>query len=224
MKITELTKRNIIFTVPENEEYDLNLGLIRGKKHNFIIDTGMGASNVSAILEYLGDDPKPIIAVNTHFHEDHILGNWALEDRIIVAHKLCRELIDKHWDGQLKRDIEKNRKYFDDKICKCLPNMVFEGSLHFPEDGVSLFHTPGHTDDGISVYDAVDKALYIGDNFGVIDGVAHIWTKPPGNIKPLLEIYKQYDFDICIPSHSKPQTKEVIALLEAAYKEEANAT
>ena len=176
MKITKVTGRHTLFTTQENATYDVHLGLITGKKHNFIIDTGMGASNINAILDYLAGDVKPIVAVNTHAHHDHIMGNWALKNSLIVSHVLCRDVMDNKWDVMLD-GVERNRQYFDDEIHQCLPNLVFEGSLHFPEDGISLFHSPGHTADGISVYDAVDKVLYIGDNFGVFDGVARLWMK-----------------------------------------------
>ena len=233
MKITKVTDRHTIFTVPENAHYDLNLGLILGKKHNFIIDTGMGGSNVQAMLEYLkqtGSDTKPVIAINTHYHEDHILGNWILEDKLIISHVLCSELINKNWDGSMKEDIENSREYFDDEIHKCLPNMLFDKVLLFPEDGITLFHSPGHTADCISVYDAVDKVLYVGDNFGIFDGAAAVWIGPwdavaqrnvidVDALQRLINIYKQYDFKICISGHSPPYTGNVITLLETALKE-----
>ena len=217
MKITELTKRSIMFTVPEDDKGGfVNMNLIRGKNHNFIIDTGTGESNVKAILEYLGDDIKPIIAIITHAHWDHIFGNSALKNSLIVSHVLCRDIMDKRWDMDVERLLEGNSEFVDAELHKCLPNMLFEGSLHFPEEGISLFHTPGHSDDGISVYDAVDKALYVGDNFGVFDGVAYLWAEDPQASKKYVEQYKQYDIEICIPSHSEPQSRDVIALLDAA--------
>jgi len=214
-----------MFSTPENEDYDVNLGLIMGVKHNFIIDTGMGGGSVAAMLEYIGDDPKPIIVVNTHYHGDHIMGNWVLEKNMIISHVLCRELIDKNWDGEIQENICKVfSEYITGEVRKCLPNVVFEGSLHFPEDGISIFHSPGHTEDGISVYDAVDKVLYTGDNFGVIEGRAVLWGEDLPAYRSLIETYKQYDFDICVPSHnligySRPQTREIIALVEAALSE-----
>ena len=45
MKPVKITDRNIMFTQPMNEHYDLNIGLILGNKHNFIIDTGLGSGN-----------------------------------------------------------------------------------------------------------------------------------------------------------------------------------
>ena len=215
MKITKITDRTTLFTVPESATSYVNLCLIMGKHHNFIIDTGVGESSVKAVLEYLGDSKKPIVAIITHADWDHILGNSALADCTIASHTLCRERIDKEWDTETQERIQKNREYIDPIVHKCLPNLVFDSILHFPEDGITLFHTPAHTQDGISIYDSVDKALHTGDNFGVFDGVAYYWGEDLSDFERMIEAYKQYDFDICISSHSEPQTKDVIAFLEA---------
>jgi len=219
MKITELTKRNIIFTVPENNEGGyVHMGLILGEKHNFIIDTGMGESNINAIRDYIGCDTKPIITIITHAHWDHIFGNSALKDGVIVSHISCRKQINDEWDTKTQNRIEKNREFIDAQIHKCLPNVTFEGSMHFPDDGISLFHTPGHTDGCICIYDAVGKVLYTGDSFGIWEGKAYLWTNNNHESSAhLIDVYKKCDFEICVPSHSEPQTREVIALLEAAY-------
>jgi len=219
MKTKKITNRTIMFTTRENEEYDVNLGLILGEKHNFVIDTGMGSGSVAPILEYIGEDAKPIIVVNTHSHWDHTFGNCMLENSTIISHILCRERLDKGWDGEAQEYIKKNREYIEGEVRKCLPNMVFEGSLCFPEEGISIFHSPGHREDCISVYDAVDKVLYTGDNFGVREGRALLWGEDLFAFQRLIETYKQYDFDICLSGHSEPQTKEVIALLETALAE-----
>lgn len=216
MKITKISNRSIMFTVPEDPTGIVNMNLILGEHNNFIIDTGTGESNVKAILEYIGNDQKPVIAINTHAHWDHVFGNSALKGHIIVSHVLCRAAMDKNWDADVKALLEGNADYVDAELHKYLPNVVFEGNLHFPEDGISLFHTPGHSDDGISIYDAVDKTLYVGDNFGVFDGVAKIWSDDKNAAKDFIEKYKQYDFVTCIPSHCNPQTKSVISLLDVA--------
>jgi len=217
MKITKVTKRNILFTVPENNEGGyVHMGVILGEKNNYIVDTGMGESNVKAMLEYIGNDTKPIIVIITHAHWDHFLGNSALKDRVIVSHKLCRETMEEEWETKTQERITANQDFIDPEITKCLPNLVFSDCLHFPEDGVSIFHTPGHTDNDISIYDAVSKILYIGDSFGALDGKAYFWTRDKKEAEQLLEIYKQYDFEICIPSHCEPQTRDVIAYLETS--------
>ena len=216
MKITELTKRNILFTVPENADGGyVHMGLILGKKHNFIIDTGMGESNINAIRDYIGNDSKPIVAIITHAHWDHMFGNSALKNDIIVSHILCREIMEKEWETKSKDRMSVNRDYIDAEIHKCLPNLVFTGSMCFPEDGITLFHTPGHTDDSINLYDSVGKILYVADNFGVAHGKAYPWADKEAT-RHMIMLYKQFDFNVCVPSHCEPQSREIISLLEQA--------
>jgi len=118
MKPVKITDRNIMFTQPMNDHYDLNIGLILGNKHNFIIDTGLGSGSVKPIIEYIGSDKKPIIVVNTHCHWDHIWGNFMFENSLIIGHPLCRELQDKHWDDVVK-DYKES---IDGEVRKCLVN------------------------------------------------------------------------------------------------------
>jgi len=209
----KITDRNIMFTEPMGKDYDLNMGLILGEKHNYVIDTGLGSGSVAPVLEYIRGDAKPVVVVNTHFHWDHIWGNWVFENSLMISHTICRELEEKYWDEALAEFAES----IDGEVRKCLPNMVFEGSLHFPCDGIHIFHSPGHSADCISIYDEVDKVLYAGDNIGdtEINIVPWIDTDPE-TFKKLIETYKQYDFDCCISGHNKPQTKSVLARMESA--------
>ena len=215
MKLTKITNRTIMLTIPESEDSTVNLALILGTKHNFIIDTGVGSNSVKPLLEQISGDKKPIIVINTHGDWDHIYGNCAFEGGIIVSHKLSRERMDKEWDEKMKL-VKERGQFMDGDVRKCLPNVVFEGSLYFPEDGISLFETPFHTIDDISIYDAVDKILHIGDNFGFADGNAYPWGKELDAFRRVVNIYKQYDFEIMLSGHSEPQGKGAIAMMEAA--------
>ncbi|MCL2702432.1 MAG: MBL fold metallo-hydrolase [Defluviitaleaceae bacterium] len=216
MKPVKITERNIMFTQPMGEGYDLNLGLILGNKYNYVIDTGLGSGSVAPVLEYTANDGKPVIAVNTHWHWDHIFGNFVFEKSFIIAHSACRELIEKNWD-----EIDRGcAKYKDGEMRKCLPNTVFEGEIRFPEDGVVIFHSPGHSADCISVYDAVDKVLHAGDNIGDTEEEIVPWIDTDmETFRKLIETYKRYDFDFCVSGHNKPQTKAVLARMEAGLAE-----
>lgn len=205
-----------MFTQKMGELYDLNLGLIFGGKHNFVIDTGLGSGSVAPVIERLKVNKKPVIVVNTHCHWDHIWGNWMFENHTILAHIKCRALEDKHWDGA----FAEFGKDADGEVRKCLPNLVFENELYFPDDGVRVFFTPGHSPDGISVYDEVEKVLYAGDNIGDTEEVIvpHIDTDKE-TFKEVIEIYKKYDFEICISGHNRPQGKDVIRRMEDALED-----
>ncbi|MCL2170488.1 MAG: MBL fold metallo-hydrolase [Defluviitaleaceae bacterium] len=217
MKITKVTDRTIMLTVSESAESTVNLALVQGSKHNFIIDTGVGSNSTKPLLEFIKNDSKPLIIINTHADWDHFYGNCAFENNIIVSHKLCRERMDKEWEKSVEFVAEKDC-ITDGEVRKCLPNMTFESTLHFPDDGISLFHTPFHTIDDISVYDAVDKILHIGDTFGFEDGIAYPWGNELDAYKQIVETYKRHDFNICLSGHSEPHGREIIAMMEAAQK------
>ena len=219
MKTTKVTTHNIMFTQTmawDGQNSDLNLGLILGKKRNYIIDTGLGSDSVAPILEYIDHDTKPIVVVNTHSCFDHIWGNWVFENSLIISHILCRDSILEDWDHV----IQTYNEHINGEARRCLPNLAFEKNLYFPEDSIEIFHTPGHTPGCISVYDAVDKVLYAGDNIGDTDDeiVPAIWTDLT-TFQRLIEVYKEYDFKFCISGHNKPQTKEVLTRMEDALPE-----
>ena len=212
MKPYKITGRNIMFSQPMTQDYDLNLGLILGARNNYIIDTGLGDGSVAPILDYIGDDGKPIVVINTHSHWDHVWGNWVFEDSLIISHITCREFFDKRWD----EDLRENTEYIDGHVYKCLPNMVFKEYLYLPEDDIRIIHTPGHTIDCISVYDAVDKVLYAGDNIGDTEDDIVPWIDTDmDTFQRLIETYRQYDFKFCISGHNKPQDRTVLARMES---------
>ena len=217
MKPVKISARNIMFTEPmvyQGQTYALNIGLILGRQHNYVIDTGFGSGSVEPILAYLGGDPKPIIVVNTHFHWDHVWGNWMFPNSIIIAHTECRELMEQTWH----EEVRQNANFIDGEVRKHMPNLLIDSSIYFPNDGIRIFRTPGHSPDCISIYDETDKILYAGDNIGDTDDdiLPHIGTNIETFRNKVINAYKQYDFDVCISGHNKPQGKDVVSRMEAA--------
>jgi glyoxylase-like metal-dependent hydrolase (beta-lactamase superfamily II) len=211
MQAVKLTNRNIIFTEPMGNEYALNLGLIISKKHNYLIDTGIGSGSITPVMEYLKGNTNPIVVINTHFHWDHIWGNFLFKNNTIISHILCRKQIDEHWDEMLER----NKGSIDGETEKCLPNLVFSDSITFCDDDIEIFYTPGHSIDCISVYDNVDRVLYAGDNIGDTDEVIVPYIETDIEVfRNTLEIYNRYNFEISVSGHNKPLTKEVLILME----------
>jgi len=175
MKPVKITSRTFELTVNETPDATVNMALILGKKHNFLIDTGVGANSALPLLEIIKDSAKPLIVINTHG-----------DDRIV--------------DGEVR---------------KVLPNVTFDSTIYFPEDGLTLFHTPFHTAGDINIYDSVDKILHIGDMFGFSEGKAYPWGKGKEALRRVVEAYKVYDFDICMSGHCPPQ-KGAKVMMEAA--------
>lgn len=209
MKIEKVSSRNIIFKY-KIADWDLNIHLIMGKKFNYIIDSGLGSSSTAPIMEHLSNNSKPMILINTHYHWDHIWGNHSFKECTILSHRLCRELILKKWDEM----IDKNKQFIKGDIQMCLPNLVFEDTLYFPDDKIRIFYTPGHTTDSISVLDEEERIINVGDNIGdtMDEIVPSIGTNKDTYINTLLK-YKSIDFDTCISGHNVTLRKEVFDMI-----------
>ena len=147
MNIQKIKNRGFLFTYTLPAGWDLNLYLMMGREYNYLIDTGLGALSVEPIKEYIKDDPKPLIIINTHYHWDHIWGNHAFPGCTIISHSLCRERMKENWAYMLER----NGELCSGEVEMKLPNLVFENELYFPDDHIKLFYTPGHTIDSISM-------------------------------------------------------------------------
>ncbi|MCL2854813.1 MAG: MBL fold metallo-hydrolase [Defluviitaleaceae bacterium] len=213
MKPIRITGRHVMFSQPiVRWGFDLNMGLILGKHRNYLIDTGFGSNSVAPVLEYLAGDDKPIIAINTHACWDHVWGNHVFEKGLIIGHKIAQEMLAKHW-GDV---VAKNAEYVDGDVRKCPPNLTFEGEMHFADDGISIFHTPGHSPCSISIIDTVDKVLYAGDNIGdTMDKIIPEIYGDMNDFRATVDFWKKLDFEIAISGHNKPQTKAVIKNIEA---------
>lgn len=213
MKIEKIKDRNVIFRfgLPD---WDLNLHLILGNRNNYVIDTGLGTLSIEPIKEYLRDDCKPIVVINTHYHWDHTWGNHAFHDCTIISHRICREIMESKWDEMM----EENEAYIRGEAQICLPNLVFEDTLNFPDDKIKLMYTPGHTVDCISVLDEQDKVLNAGDNIGdtLEEIIPSIECEKSVYAKTLLQ-YKAMDFDTCVSGHNTILGKEVIDLILNRY-------
>ncbi|TCL54955.1 glyoxylase-like metal-dependent hydrolase (beta-lactamase superfamily II) [Hydrogenispora ethanolica] len=207
MNIQRIKRRGVVFTYKNPSTCDLNLYLIRGEKYNYIIDTGLGSLTAEPIKEYIKNDNKPMVVINTHYHWDHIWGNGSFQNCFMIAHQLCRELIRSHWDEML----EQNNHRCCGQVAMNLPNLVFEQGLYFPEDKIRLFHAPGHTADSISVLDKTEKVLIVADNVG--ENMAEII---PGLdcgkdvYRNTVEKYAAMDFDTCISGHNTILGKDVL--------------
>jgi len=214
MKPVKITSRTFELTVNEMPDATVNMALILGMKHNFLIDTGVGANSSLPLLEIIKDSTKPLIVINTHGDWDHVYGNCAFEDGIIIAHALAHQKIDEGWEADAKMVAESER-IVDGEVRKVLPNVTFDSTIYFPADGLTIFHTPFHTTGDISIYDSVDKILHIGDMFGFSEGKAYPWGKGAEELRRVVEAYKVYDFDICMSGHCPPQ-KGAKVMMEAA--------
>lgn len=212
MQITKIKNRSILFTTSPASTWNLNVHLIKGEKNNYIIDTGVGSLGISPVKEYIKNDIKPIVVINTHYHWDHIWGNGLFRENIIVSHKMCREMIESKWEEM----IQNNSKYICGEAQMYLPNLVFEKEMYFPEDKIRFIYTPGHTIDSISVLDEEEKVINVGDNIGdsMDEIIPNLYCESSLYADTLLK-YSNMDFDTCISGHNVILGKEVIKRMQS---------
>ena len=206
MQIRKVNNRGVLFTF-SNPEWDLNIYLITGKKYNYMIDTGLGSACVDAVKNYLKNDTKKTVVINTHYHWDHVWGNDSLKENTLISHQLCAETLLSSWDKMLA----KNNRFCLGEVQLKLPDLVFEKELYFPEDRIRLFHTPGHTADSISILDEEDHVLILGDNVGdnMEEIIPELYCEKSVYINTM-EKYISLDFDTCISGHNTILGKDVI--------------
>ena len=212
MKIEKIGTRSVVFSEFISEwNCSLNIHLILGENRNYLIDTGLGSADMDEVKAYLGDCQKPLIIINTHHDWDHVWGNHCFDNELIISHSKCRRMIEASWDEMLK----KNKRFIKGEVKLKLPNLVFDDELYFPDDKIKLFYTPGHTIDGISVFDEVDGVLNAGDNIGdTLEEIVPNINSDTEVFRESLQLYKQLDVKFCISGHNMTLGKDVFEKIE----------
>jgi len=160
MKIQRLGSRGIIFSFPELDQ--VNLVAIFGEQYTYLCDTYIGPEPMEEIKNFFLEEKRkqPIVVFNSHWDWDHVWGNCAFPESIILSHKYCRENLEEGFWSELER----NKNYIRGDVKPQFPNVVFSDEIVFIEDQIKFFHTPGHTNDSSSCYDWKEDILYVGDN------------------------------------------------------------
>jgi len=102
--------------------------------------------------------------INTHFHADHTTGTCFFEGARVVAHSLCRQLLDTRGRDSLEDSRQSTGEMRDVQLV--LPDMVFDGgvlNLHVGSKTFQMWHTPGHSPDSIVCLVKEDRVLFAAD-------------------------------------------------------------
>lgn len=157
MRIQHCGSRGTIFTFSDN----ISLYLIEASDRYFLCDTHLGPDSMAAVTEYLGKSlrKKPLIVFNSHSDWDHIWGNCAFADTMIIGHTLCRQRILEN--GAF--DLARLASYHCGEVTLRPPNVTFSDRLVFDEAQLEFRHMPGHTADSAICIDYKDQVLFVGD-------------------------------------------------------------
>lgn len=205
MEMKKVCNRGSLFTF-----YDLgiptNIYVINAKQHIFILDTYLGPDIMQIINQYIKSQfgNKPVIVVNSHSHWDHVWGNSLFSSTLIIAHVLCREFMQQ--EGPIK--LEKYKEYKKGDVLLTYPNLTFTDKVCFEEDNILIYHTPGHTEDEVSIIDGEDKVLFAGDNLE--RPIPYLMSKNLKQYIKTLEDYLRLDVQVIIGGHTACEDKSLI--------------
>ena len=154
--------------------------LLNGQERSLLIDTGLGICDISKIISGLTD--KPVTAIATHIHWDHIGGLAHYPD--FYAHEA-----EINWlTGGFPQPTETVRKFVTERcrlpdgfniknytIFQGMPSKILHGGerIDLGDRFIKVLHTPGHSPGHLCFWDETDSTLYTGDL--VYHGVLDAW-------------------------------------------------
>ncbi len=141
-------------------------GAIITSEGSILIDTLVFPQEAKEIKAFLEDRlGAPVrYVVNTHYHADHTYGTCFFEGAIVVAHALCRELLDTK--GREALEAAKQSAPVLEPVRIILPEIVFHDgymNLHLGGKTLRMWHTPGHSPDSIVCLAVDDGVLFAAD-------------------------------------------------------------
>jgi glyoxylase-like metal-dependent hydrolase (beta-lactamase superfamily II) len=169
-----------------------NIWHVRGRDSDLLIDTGMGIASLKEAARHLLE--KPVIAVATHTHADHIGGHHEFAD-CLVHREEAKRLIHPQGRGTLRRSLfpsedlrllEEAGYAVPETLITALPHegydldsyrmrparptrIVEEGGIVDTGDrSFEVLHLPGHSPGSIGLWEAATGILFSGD--AVYDG------------------------------------------------------
>lgn len=169
-----------------------NIWHVRGRDRDLLIDTGMGISSLQAATRDL--IAKPVIAVATHTHADHVGGHFEFDDCLV--HRLEADglrhptgdntLIAEDFDPSDLRTIRLAGYEVAGELITALPHagydlrsyrvrparptrIVGEGdSVDTGDRHFEVLHLPGHSPGSMGLWEADTGTLFSGD--AIYDG------------------------------------------------------
>jgi len=182
-----MKKSSIIFF--ERKFPSANMILIKDQLP-ILIDTGFGseAKDTEQLIREAGVSPEDLhLIVNTHYHSDHVGGNFHFQknyDVTIAAHK---------WDANLINscDLEAcSAEWLDQPVepYRVDKKLSDNDEIHTGSRTLKVIHTPGHTLGHISLYEPEEEVLICGDLFHKNDiGWLNIFREGASSIQRSIE-------------------------------------
>jgi glyoxylase-like metal-dependent hydrolase (beta-lactamase superfamily II) len=141
-------------------------GAVIGPNWAVLIDTLATPEESLAIRDFIEQELSVPVRyiIDTHSHADHAWGNCFFPGTTIIAHPICRELLDTKGRAALEETRRSNLIFRNVKII--LPQITFnegEMNLRVGKKTLTLFSLPGPSKDNIAALVEEDRVLFAGD-------------------------------------------------------------
>lgn len=130
-----------------------------------LIDTLLYPDETLYIRRFIEDRLKTRVkyVINTHHHADHTTGTCFFPGVPVIAHRLCRDLLDTRGRDSLERLRGASNEMAAVELV--LPDVVFDDrlTLRVGDKTLQLWHTPGHSLDSIVCLVEEEQVLFAAD-------------------------------------------------------------
>ena len=223
----QLTSR-IWYQTPVSETDRPILAVVRGEKHQLMIDAGNSSAHAALFLEEMKTHNlgSPDLLALTHWHWDHIFGMKQMAVPTIATNRTVEEMqkiVDYEWsDEALEERIHQGIEIpfcadaiklefgKDRDIEVILPTIRFTGELEINLGGVTCLlrqvendHSPGSA----LVYIPEERVLFLGDAM-YADIFSAEWNYTVNQTTRLLDTIGEYEADYYVWSHGEAMAKE----------------
>jgi hydroxyacylglutathione hydrolase len=203
------------------------LDMIEGKNGGLtLIDTGM-PGNASRIIDFLRSLdkreqqdwlPSNLTIILTHSDIDHSgsaseLKNIVKDSKIAIHEADAPRLSGEKELKKVKSAMGILFKIMGGfmKFHPVKPDIVLRGGEVI--NGLTVIHTPGHTDGSISLYSKTLKAIFVGDALrtdknGNLKRASSAMTLNMDEANNSIRHISSYDFELLLPGHGAPILKE----------------
>lgn len=175
-----------------------------------LIDTAYigGFDQTERLIKELRIDLSSVgLIINTHCHCDHIGGNKFIQDSSgcdIAMHTIGKYFIDSHDDWSTWW------RYFDQEaeFFRCTGALENGDTIELGPHEFEVIHAPGHSADGIVLYNQKEKVLISSDTLWESDMAAMVvrveGSRSCFDMLTSLKRLEQLDVEIVYPGHGRP--------------------
>jgi cyclase len=177
-------------------------GVIVTNQGAVLIDTLVYPEETRLIQRFIEDrlNTQVRYVVNTHFHADHTTGTCFFQNTPVIAHTICRELLDKRGRESLEQAKTSSVEMRDVELV--LPDIVFDKSLtlYIGNKTLRFWHSPGHSPDSIVCLVEEDQVLFAADT---LMPIPYFVDGSYDDFLTSLKVLRRHSFENIIQGHGE---------------------